>query len=282
MSGKDSHHDTFGPGFWLAAGFGTAMLAGHVMLRAMKAMHEAGAPARMMLRGPFGSAGVMFGATGAAEPEAPRARKKRAASEAEVVAPVMPPIPSPNEAAVAVAKATEPFVAAAKETLDAASETIVALTPRAPAAEPAEAPEAEPEPALEIATEAPAALAEAPEAATPPAEAAEAAAPEGEAEAEAETEAASEPGAAPLDPARPTALAEPRSAADDLKRIKGVGPKLEATLNGLGYYHFDQIAAWGPEELARVEETLGGTFAGRAERDDWIGQARALAGGETN
>lgn len=62
--------------------------------------------------------------------------------------------------------------------------------------------------------------------------------------------------------------------ADDLKRISGVGPKLEATLNELGFYHFDQIAAWTPEHVAWVDARL--KFKGRIERDDWIGQARAL------
>ncbi|WP_341862404.1 NADH-quinone oxidoreductase subunit E [Gymnodinialimonas sp. 57CJ19] len=63
--------------------------------------------------------------------------------------------------------------------------------------------------------------------------------------------------------------------ADDLKRISGVGPKLEGVLNELGFYHFDQIAAWGPAEVAWVDARL--TFKGRIERDDWIGQAAAFA-----
>lgn len=68
---------------------------------------------------------------------------------------------------------------------------------------------------------------------------------------------------------------------DDLKRINGVGPKLEALLHSLGVYHFDQIAAWGAAELAWVDDNLEG-FRGRASRDDWVGQARLLAdGGET-
>jgi predicted flap endonuclease-1-like 5' DNA nuclease len=33
---------------------------------------------------------------------------------------------------------------------------------------------------------------------------------------------------------------------DDLKKISGVGPKLEGVLNEMGFYHFDQIAAWTP------------------------------------
>ena len=80
---------------------------------------------------------------------------------------------------------------------------------------------------------------------------------------------------------RPLGLDAPQGEADDLTRIKGVGPKLEEMLNGMGFFHFDQIAAWGPEELAWVDANLEG-FKGRAGRDDWTGQARALADdGET-
>jgi NADH-quinone oxidoreductase subunit E len=65
---------------------------------------------------------------------------------------------------------------------------------------------------------------------------------------------------------------------DDLKKLKGVGPKLEATLNELGFFHFDQIASWGPEEIAWVDSRL--KFKGRIERDGWIEQARILASGD--
>ncbi|WP_439156193.1 NADH:ubiquinone oxidoreductase [Yoonia sp.] len=69
--------------------------------------------------------------------------------------------------------------------------------------------------------------------------------------------------------------------ADDLKQIKGVGPKLEKTLHEMGIYHFDQIAAWGPAEQAWIDDNLEG-FKGRATRDDWVQQAKTLAaGGET-
>ncbi len=82
---------------------------------------------------------------------------------------------------------------------------------------------------------------------------------------------------------RPAALAQPREGGpDDLKKIKGVGPKLEELLHSLGFYHFDQIAAWTPAELGWVDENLEG-FHGRASRDDWVGQAKILAtGGETD
>ncbi|PRY95027.1 putative flap endonuclease-1-like 5' DNA nuclease [Hasllibacter halocynthiae] len=66
--------------------------------------------------------------------------------------------------------------------------------------------------------------------------------------------------------------------ADDLKMIKGVGPKLEAMLNGMGIYHFDQIAAWGSDEIAWADANIEG-FKGRVSRDDWVGQSRTLAAG---
>jgi NADH-quinone oxidoreductase subunit E len=78
---------------------------------------------------------------------------------------------------------------------------------------------------------------------------------------------------------RPAALAGAReNGPDDLKLIRGVGPKLEALLHSLGFYHFDQIAAWSEAEVAWVDEHLEG-FKGRVSRDGWVEQARALAAG---
>ena len=69
--------------------------------------------------------------------------------------------------------------------------------------------------------------------------------------------------------------------ADDLKQIKGIGPKMEKMCNALGLYHFDQIAAWTPDEEAWVNANLEG-FKGRVSRDEWRVQAKLLAaGGET-
>lgn len=85
--------------------------------------------------------------------------------------------------------------------------------------------------------------------------------------------------AAPVSGAKPATLAAAREGkADDLKMIKGVGPKLEALLNSMGFFHFDQIAAWTEAELAWVDENLEG-FKGRASRDEWVAQAKLLAGG---
>ncbi len=78
---------------------------------------------------------------------------------------------------------------------------------------------------------------------------------------------------------RPPALAAPRDGkADDLKKIKGIGPVGEEALNGLGVYHFNQIAGWSEAEAAWVGTFL--SFPGRIERDEWIAQAKALAEGE--
>ena len=95
---------------------------------------------------------------------------------------------------------------------------------------------------------------------------------------------AEEPAAAPArtaEEAEPETLSAPRGGgADDLKLLKGVGPKLEQTLNALGFYHFDQIAKWTDAEIAWVDTRL--KFKGRIERDGWIEQAKILAaGGET-
>ena len=79
-----------------------------------------------------------------------------------------------------------------------------------------------------------------------------------------------------LEGERPRPLDAPIGSADDLKKISGVGPKLEQKLNGLGIYHYSQIAAFSPENVAWVDGYL--SFKGRIIRDDWIGQAGMLAG----
>ncbi|SEK70372.1 hypothetical protein [Pacificibacter marinus] len=70
------------------------------------------------------------------------------------------------------------------------------------------------------------------------------------------------------------------SGADDLKQLKGVGPKLEQTLNGLGFYHFDQIAGLRKKEITWLDEQL--TRSSAAQITEWSSQAKVLAkGGET-
>ena len=80
---------------------------------------------------------------------------------------------------------------------------------------------------------------------------------------------------------KPRTMAAPRKAgADDLKLIKGVGPGLEGTLNGLGIYTYAQISDWKAKEIAWVDDNL--KFKGRIKRDGWVKQAKTLAkGGST-
>ncbi len=99
-----------------------------------------------------------------------------------------------------------------------------------------------------------------------------AAAPKAEPKAEASKE------DAPVESAgtKPEMFAEAPADKDDLKKISGVGPKLEETMNGLGIYKFSQVASWTNDEIMWVDDNL--SFKGRIERDDWIGQAKELIG----
>jgi len=77
--------------------------------------------------------------------------------------------------------------------------------------------------------------------------------------------------------AKPALLTEARGGkADDLKQIKGIGPKLEKELNGAGVFHFDQIASWTKEEVYWADNHLV-SFKGRVSRDNWVGQAKEFA-----
>ncbi|NVK31643.1 MAG: 50S ribosomal protein L21, partial [Gammaproteobacteria bacterium] len=62
--------------------------------------------------------------------------------------------------------------------------------------------------------------------------------------------------------------------ADDLKQLSGVGPALEKKLHAAGVTTFEQIANFTAEDVARIDEVL--SFKGRIEREDWIGQAKAI------
>ena len=76
---------------------------------------------------------------------------------------------------------------------------------------------------------------------------------------------------------RPPALPAPDGTADDLKLIKGIGPKNERILNEIGVHHFSQIAAWSPGQANWVGDHMA--FPGRIEREHWIAQAKLLAAG---
>jgi predicted flap endonuclease-1-like 5' DNA nuclease len=94
---------------------------------------------------------------------------------------------------------------------------------------------------------------------------------------------AAQPVAAPIalkppEGEQPELFNEPRNgAADDLKLIGGIGPKLEQKLNSIGVWHYDQIASWTQKEVDWINATI--SFPGRIEREGWGTQARALLQG---
>lgn len=66
---------------------------------------------------------------------------------------------------------------------------------------------------------------------------------------------------------------------DDLTLLKGVGPKLAATLNSLGIARFDQLASLSEGDLEQIDRELG-PFKGRLQRDQVPLQADYLARGD--
>lgn len=77
---------------------------------------------------------------------------------------------------------------------------------------------------------------------------------------------------APIPAPTPAKAAE---GADDLRKIKGVGPKLAALLQEMGVTRFAQIAAWSDADIDAIDAKLG-RFQGRIRRDDWVAQASLL------
>jgi NADH-quinone oxidoreductase subunit E len=76
------------------------------------------------------------------------------------------------------------------------------------------------------------------------------------------------------EPARPIkrdVVAGSSAATDNLKKISGVGPKLEQVLNSMGIRSFAHIAGWTADDIANVDGQL--KLNGRISRDDWVGQA---------
>jgi len=77
----------------------------------------------------------------------------------------------------------------------------------------------------------------------------------------------------------PELLSAPRDGKkDNLTRIKGIGLKIEEELNKIGIYHFDQVANWNPSNIEWANSSLG--FPGRADREEWVSQAKELAAGK--
>jgi predicted flap endonuclease-1-like 5' DNA nuclease len=63
---------------------------------------------------------------------------------------------------------------------------------------------------------------------------------------------------------------------DNLRRINGIGPTIEKTLNELGIFRYAQVAALTQYDIVRIGNRLKGSHS-RIERENWIGQARELA-----
>ena len=66
---------------------------------------------------------------------------------------------------------------------------------------------------------------------------------------------------------------------DDLQRLKGVGPKLAAMLNGMGIIRYEQLASLSDADLEQIDQQLG-AFRGRLKRDQVPEQADYLARGD--
>jgi small subunit ribosomal protein S2 len=96
--------------------------------------------------------------------------------------------------------------------------------------------------------------------------------------------AAAAPAAEPVDgDAEPAAerfelLSAPRGAPDDLAKLTGVGPQIVKKLNEHGVFHYWQLAAMTKEETDKLDADL--KLNGRADRDHWADQARALLAAE--
>ena len=87
------------------------------------------------------------------------------------------------------------------------------------------------------------------------------------------------PASAPVPAPAPVTTSPAADGRDDLTRLKGVGPKLAAALEGLGITSLETIANWDDAQIDRVDSKLG-RFQGRIRRDDWVTQARLLTDGD--
>ncbi|MGF7006361.1 ATP-binding cassette domain-containing protein [Aminobacter sp. BE322] len=218
-------------------------------------------------------------ATKSAKPAAAKAEK------APAVGLMSAPAAKPTKAApkAVAAKAAKPAAAkpaVAKEPVKPAAKAAPVQAPKKQAAK-AEAAKAAPAP--KAVAKAPAKAASSAKPATAPAKPAAKPAKAAAVPAAKPAKAAAKPAAAKPAAAKPAAprtiantLSAPRGGvADRLIDIKGIGPVNEKKLNEHGIFHFDQIGAWKKADIAAAEAYLA--FDGRIEREDWVGQAKALA-----
>ena len=100
-------------------------------------------------------------------------------------------------------------------------------------------------------------------------------APEAPAKKPAKAKADKAPAPAAKKAAKPAKAEAAPAAADDLKKLTGVGPALEKKLIAAGITSYAQIAAWTDADVAAIDEQL--SFKGKIEREGWIDQAKELA-----
>jgi predicted flap endonuclease-1-like 5' DNA nuclease len=62
---------------------------------------------------------------------------------------------------------------------------------------------------------------------------------------------------------------------NNLSKINGIGPLIEAKLNSIGIYTFEQISRFNDEDIDAVTHLIE-FFPGRIERDNWVQQAKDL------
>ena len=83
---------------------------------------------------------------------------------------------------------------------------------------------------------------------------------------------------APVEPESPAEqfelLSAPRGAPDDMSKLAGIGPQVVQKLNDAGIFHYWQLAAMKPEDVAQIDRDL--KLSGRIDRDGWVQQARDL------
>lgn len=75
---------------------------------------------------------------------------------------------------------------------------------------------------------------------------------------------------------KPPVLASARNGApDDFTLIDSISLMQQTTLYSIGVFHYDQIAAWTPEQVAWVDQFL--RLQGRIDQEEWREQAADLA-----
>lgn len=212
--------------------------------------------------------------------------KKSGDATKDVLPPSAPPAAVPAPPVTPVAKAAtppklmdDPAPAAKTAKVKVQAPLKAAATKKAPAAKPAPAKAATPKAAAPKATTAKAATAKvaAPKAAAPKVAAPKPAASKAVAPKTAPPKAAVAKVAAPkVKAAKPAAKV---LIPDNLELLKGVGPKVNNMLKGLGIASFAQVASWTAADVAEIDGKLG-AFAGRISRDNWIDQAQLLVAGD--